>query len=115
MEEAESKDTVERERETYRGKEKETTENLNLISFISDVMNLSRVPDDYDYDMEASHNTFFWDELLPTLTVYCLTFVSTTISRFLLNFFFILGTARWHCPAVFRFRHLQSVSAFSLL
>ena len=33
--------------------------------------------DDYDYDVEASHNTFFWDELLPTLIVYCLTFVST--------------------------------------
>lgn len=29
--------------------------------------------DDYDYDLGESFNTYYWDELLPPLTVYVMT------------------------------------------
>lgn len=58
----------------------------SVESSTQDVINSTGMEEDYDYDMEASHNIFFWEELLPTLIVYCLTFVLGLVGNVLIVF-----------------------------
>ncbi|KAL0274576.1 UNVERIFIED_CONTAM: hypothetical protein PYX00_002677 [Menopon gallinae] len=44
--------------------------------------NATTLGDEYDYDIEESLNSFFWDELVPTCIVYSLTFLKSLRTLF---------------------------------
>lgn len=53
---------------------------------------------DYDYDIKDSHDTFPWEELVPTLIVYGLTFVLGLAGNCLIVF------------TTYRYRRMQSAT-----
>lgn len=60
--------------------------------------NLDYDEGDYDYDIEDSHDTFSWEELVPTLIVYGLTFVLGLAGNCLIVF------------TTYRYRRMQSAT-----